>query len=83
VFRYRRLPSTVDLDEASANAELDRGEAHEVVEDLEGLLLRKSVQQPNEGQLVGEAESVLRPAALADLRQVALGEGRFALELPS
>jgi hypothetical protein len=49
--------------------------------DLEGLLLGEAVQHPDTGELVGEAESVLRSPAFAHLDKISTRQGRLALQL--
>ena len=53
-------------------------EAQQFVADLQGLLSREAAEQPDEADLVGEPQAVVVAAALGDLGQVGLGQGRFA-----
>ena len=50
----------------------------QLVADLQGLLSREAAEQPYEADLVGERQTVVVAAALVDLGQVGLGQGRFA-----
>jgi hypothetical protein len=59
VLGNRRLPFTVNLDQALFEPQLRRTEAHQLVEDLERLLPREAIEEPDEGKLVGHAEPVM------------------------
>jgi hypothetical protein len=53
---------------------LRRTEANKFLEELEGLLLRKTIEEPDEGDLVGKAKPVMRAPAPAELREIFLGQ---------
>jgi hypothetical protein len=61
--------------------QLRRAEANQFIEELEWLLLRGTVKEPDEGDLVGRAKPVMRAPALAELREIFLGQAGGALEL--
>jgi len=42
-------------------------------EELEGLLLRETIEEPDEGDLIGKAKPVMRAPALAELHEIFLG----------
>jgi hypothetical protein len=62
-------------------APLCRAEANQFFKELEGLLLREAIEEPNESDLIGKAEPVMRAQALAKLHKIFLAEGGGALEL--
>jgi hypothetical protein len=45
------------------------------------LLLRKAIEEPDEGYLVGKSKPIMRAPALAKLREIFLGQAGGALEL--
>ena len=49
-----------------------RDEAQQFVADLEGLLIREAVEQPDEADLIGESQAVVVAATFGDLDQVGL-----------
>jgi hypothetical protein len=77
----RLLAFAVESDQACINSQLRGAETHQLVEDLERLLFRKTIEQTHESNLIGEAEPVVRAPALTDLPQVFTGETGGALEL--
>jgi hypothetical protein len=56
-------------------------EANQFLEELEGLLLREAIEEPDEGDLVGKAKPVMRAPALAELHEIFLGQAGGAFEL--
>jgi hypothetical protein len=44
-------------------------------------LLRKAIEEPDEGDLVGKAKPVMRAPAHAELHEIFLGQAGGALEL--
>ena len=72
------LPGRVVGDPRLIDAHLERDEVEQLVADLQGLLSREAAEQPDEADLVGERQTVVVAAALVDLGQVGLGQGRFA-----
>jgi hypothetical protein len=47
------------FDQARLDPRLRRVEAHRLIDDLEWLLLRKPIEEPDEAELVGKAEPVI------------------------
>ncbi len=41
--------------------------------ELEGLLLRETIEEPDEGDLIGKAKPVMRAPTLAELHEIFLG----------
>ena len=79
--RDRRLSFAVEFDQPCIKPQLRRAEANQFLEELEGLLLREAIEEPDEGDLVGKAKPVMRAPALAELHEIFLGQARGALEL--
>jgi hypothetical protein len=77
----RRLPFAVEFDQPCIKPQLRCTEANKFLEELEWLLLRKATQEPHEGYLVAKAKPVMRAPALAELREIFLGQAGSALEL--
>jgi hypothetical protein len=77
------LEPAVEIDHPRIDAKLDRREVHEIIDDLELLLLGDAVQEPDEGKLLGEAEPVLRPPAFVDYHEVGVRQRRLPLQLAS
>jgi hypothetical protein len=50
----------------------DRAEAKQFLEELEELLLRETIEEPDEGDLVGKVKPVMRAPALAELHEIFL-----------
>jgi len=69
----RRLPSAVEFDQPCIKPQLRRAEANKFLEELEWLLLREATQEPDEGDLVGEAKPVMRAPAPAELHEIFFG----------
>ena len=69
-----RLPFTLEFDQPCIKPQLRRAEANQFIEELEWLLLRGTVKEPDEGDLVGRAKPVMRAPALAELREIFLGQ---------
>ena len=53
-----------------------------LVADLQGLLGREAVEEPDEADLIGEAQAIVVAAASGDLGQVFLRQRCFADHLP-
>ena len=51
------------------------------LDEFKGLLLRETVKEPNEGDLVGKAKPIVRAPALAKLHEIFLGQGGRPFEL--
>jgi hypothetical protein len=51
------------------------------LEELEGLLLREAIEEPDEGDLVGKAKPVMMAPAPAELHEIFFGQGGGPLEL--
>jgi hypothetical protein len=49
--------------------QLRRAEVNKFLQKLEWLLLRKAIEEPGEGDLVGKPKPVMRAPALAELRE--------------
>ena len=56
-------------------------EANQFLEELEWLLLRETVKEPDKGELVGKTKPVMGAPALAELHEIFLGQGGGTLEL--
>ena len=76
-----RLPFAVEFDQPYIKPQLRRAEASQCLEELEGLLLREAIEEPDEGDLVGKVKPVMRAPALAELYEIFLGQAGDALEL--
>jgi hypothetical protein len=77
----RRLPFAVEFDQPCIKPQLRRAEANQFLDELEGLLLREAIEEPDEGDLVGKAKPVMRAPALGELHEIFLGQAGGALEL--
>jgi len=53
---------------------LRRTEANQFLEELEGLLLRETIEEPDEGDLIGKAKPVMRAPTLAELYEIFLSK---------
>jgi hypothetical protein len=60
-------PLGIVLDEDRIEGDLLGHKNQQVIEEFQGLLCRKATSQPQEAQLIGEAQSVMRAAAMGDL----------------
>ena len=76
-----RLPFAVEFDQPYIKPQLRCTEANKFLEELEWLLLRKAIEEPDEGYLVGKAKPVMRAPALAELHEIFLSQAGGALEL--
>jgi hypothetical protein len=65
------------VDQPCIKPQLRRTEANTFLEELEWLLLRKAIEEPD---LVGKAKPVIRAAAPAELHKIFLGQGGGLLE---
>ena len=63
-----------------SSPQLRRAEANQFLEELERLLLRETIEEPDEADLVGKAKPVRAPA-LAKLHEMFLGQAGGSLEL--
>ena len=61
--------------------QLRRAEVNKFLQKLEWLLLRRAIEEPGEGDLVGKPKPVMRAPALAELREIILGQAGASLEL--
>jgi hypothetical protein len=61
--------------------QLRRAEGKQFLDELKRLLLRETVKEPDEGDLVGKAKPVMRVPALAKLHEIFLGQGGVPFEL--
>src|SRR5262249_12282372 len=77
----RRLPLAVEFDQQCIKPQLRSAEANQFLEELEWLLLRKTVKEPHKGDQVGKTKPVVGAPALAELHEIFLGQGGGALEL--
>ena len=68
-----RLPSAVEFDQLRIKPQLRRAEANQFLEELEGLLVRETIEEPDEGNLIGKAKPVMRAPTLAELHEIFLG----------
>ena len=67
-------PLGIVLDEDGIEGDLLGDKDQQVIEEFQGLLRRKATSQPQEAQLIGEAQSVMRAAAMGDLGLVRGGK---------
>jgi hypothetical protein len=77
----RRLPFAVEFDQPYIKPQLRCTEANKFLEELEWLLLRKAIEEPDEVTLLGISKPIMRAPALAKLREIFLGQAGGALEL--
>ena len=77
----RRLSFAVEFDQPCIKTQLRRAEANQFLEELERLLLREAIEEPDEADLVGKAKPVMRAPASAELHEIFLGQAGGALEL--
>jgi len=70
----------VEFDQPCIKPQLRRTEANTFLEELDWLLLRKAIEEPDEGDLVGKAKPVIRAAAPAELHKIFLDQGGDPLE---
>jgi hypothetical protein len=69
-FKYRATAAVCGrFDQPCIKPQLRRTEANQFLEELEGLLLREAIQEPDEADLVGKANPVMRAPALAELQR--------------
>jgi len=81
VLRDGLLALLVGGDQGRREVELNGGERHQLIEDLEGPLVREAVEESDEAELVGKPEPIPGASALLDFVEVAGLEHRLALEL--
>ena len=55
----RRLPFAVEFDQPCIKPQLRRAEANQFLQELERLLLRETVKEPDKGDLIGKAKPVM------------------------
>ena len=67
-------PLGIVLDEDGIEGDLLGDKDQQVIEEFQGLLRRKATSQPQEAQLLGEAQAVMRAAAMGDLGLVRGGK---------
>ena len=67
-----RLPFAVEFDQPCIKPQLRRAEANQFLEELEGLLLRETTEEPDEGDLIGKAKPVMRAPTFAKLHEIFL-----------
>jgi hypothetical protein len=77
----RRLPFAVEFDQSCIKPQLRSAEANQFLEELEWLLLRETVKERDEGDLVRKTKPVMGAPSLAELYEIFLGQGGGALEL--
>jgi hypothetical protein len=78
--REKRYPTCFKFRFVSS-PQLRRAEANQFLEELERLLLRETIEEPDEADLVGKAKPVMRAPALAELHEIFLGQAGGSLEL--
>jgi hypothetical protein len=61
------------FDQLCIKPQLRRAEANQFLEELEGLLLRETIEKPDEGDLIDKAKPVMRAPTLAELHEIFLG----------
>jgi hypothetical protein len=59
--------------QTAADEQLRRAEANQFLEELEGSLLRETIEEPDEGDLIGKAKPVMRAPTLTQLHEIFLG----------
>lgn len=64
MLRQGLLPPLVQAQQRAIDLELDAREGGQLFDDFKRLLLREAVKETNEGELVGEAQPVVRATAL-------------------
>ncbi len=69
----RRLPFAVEFDQFCIKPQLRCAETDQFLKELEGLLLRETIEEPDEGDLIGKAKPVTRAPTLAELHEIFLG----------
>jgi hypothetical protein len=67
-------PLGILLDQRGIEGDLLGDKDQQVIEEFQGLLRRKTAGQPEEPQLIGEAQPVMRAATLGDLGVVSGGK---------
>jgi len=77
----RLLPQRILFDELGVDPELDAREPDQLVDEFEGALLRKPVEEADEAELVAEAELVVRSSTAMNLGAVRRGERGQLAEL--
>jgi len=77
-FKYS---ATVEFDQPCIKPQLRRAEANQFLQELEWLLLRETVKEPDKGELVGKTKPVMGAPALTELHEIFLGQGGGTLEL--
>ena len=64
------MPFAVEFDQLCIKPQLRCAEANQFLQELEGLLLREAVEEPDEGDLIGKPEPVMRTPTLAKLHEI-------------
>jgi len=77
----RRLSFAVESHQLYVKPQLRRAKANQFLKELEGLLLREPIEEPDESDLIGKAEPVMRAPTVAELHEIFLGQGGGTLEL--
>jgi hypothetical protein len=67
-------PLGIVLDEDGIEGDLLGDKDQQVIEEFQGLLRRKAAGQPQEAQLIGEAQPIMRAATMGDLGVVGGGK---------
>ena len=63
----RRLSFAVESHQLYVKPQLRRAKANQFLKELEGLLLREPIEEPDESDLIGKAEPVMRAPTVAEL----------------
>jgi len=75
----RRLSFAVESHQLYVKPQLRRAKANQFLKELEGLLLREPIEEPDERDLIGKAEPVMRAPTVAELHEIFLGQAAARL----
>ena len=81
MIRYCVLPMGIVVDSVRLTIDLNSGEAEQLVNELEGLLGRKSIQQAHKADLIGESKPIRLSASAFNLLEVGRGQRGIASQL--
>jgi hypothetical protein len=66
-------PFAVEFDQLCIKPQVRRAEANQFLEELEGLLLRETIEEPDEGGPDRQSQAVMRAPTLVELHEIFLG----------
>ena len=78
MFAHRLAPLGIRPDGIRTRAQLQRGEAQDLLVDLQRLVPREPAQNAHEGDLIREAQPVVAASAAPDFEPILLEEGAIA-----